>query len=44
MSAKKQYRAPRLIVYGDVEEITREANLENADTPEGVPGTAFPVT
>jgi hypothetical protein len=39
-SKQKHYRAPALVVHGDVEAITREANLENADTPEGVPDTA----
>jgi hypothetical protein len=39
-SKQKHYRAPALVVHGDVEDITREANPANADTPEGVPDTA----
>jgi len=41
-SKQKHYRAPALVVHGDVEDITREADQENADTPQGVPDTANP--
>jgi hypothetical protein len=34
-SEKKLYSAPRLIVHGDVEEITRNSNALNCDTPCG---------
>ena len=41
-SKQKHYRAPALVVHGDVEDITREADFENSDVPEGVPDTANP--
>ena len=43
-SKQKQYRAPALVVHGDVENITREADQENLDTPVGNDDTddAFP--
>jgi len=39
---KKSYSKPQLIVHGNVEEITLAGNLNNSDTPEGNPDTAFP--
>jgi len=41
-SKQKQYRAPALVVHGDVEDITREADLENSDMPDGTPNDANP--
>jgi len=40
---KKLYTTPELIVHGDVEKITLRGAAENADTPAGVPDTAFPL-
>lgn len=42
-SKKKAYLAPELTVHGNVEQLTLESNLANADTPSGVPDSAFPV-
>jgi hypothetical protein len=42
-SKQKQYRAPALVVHGDVEDITRDADQENLDTPVGTAtNTAIP--
>lgn len=42
MEAEKQeYVAPRLVVYGNVEEITQEAGVVNADLPHGPNNTAY---
>jgi hypothetical protein len=38
---KKTYNEPKLATYGDVEEITLQGHMENADTPEGINNTAF---
>lgn len=38
---KKLYVEPRLVVYGDVEEITQNGHQPNADVPGGNDGTAY---
>lgn len=43
-SEKQAYVAPRLVIYGRVEDITRSSNQVNADTPAGIPNTAFPTS
>ena len=45
-SKQKHYRAPALVIHGDVEDITREADQENLDTPTGPDDTddAYPVS
>ena len=42
MDKKKVYSTPRLIVHGDVEKITQQGSVPNADTPQGVNNTAYP--
>ena len=39
---KKPYTTPQLTVHGNVEQITLNGGLPNADTPQGVANTAFP--
>jgi hypothetical protein len=39
---KKPYTTPRLTVHGDVEKITLQNGLDNADTPAGANDSAFP--
>jgi hypothetical protein len=36
MEQKKTYSAPELTVYGDVEEITQNGHMTNADSPTGI--------
>ena len=38
------YERPTLVVLGSLQEITKQAGLPNADTPQGNPNTAFPVS
>ena len=38
---KKVYVKPELTVHGDIEKITLNGNLVNADTPSGPNNTAF---
>ena len=38
---KKSYTAPQVITHGNVENITLQGNVANADTPAGTPNTAF---
>jgi hypothetical protein len=38
---KKVYDAPTVAAYGTVQELTRQSNLPNADTPGGTDGTAY---
>ena len=40
---KKNYSQPQLIVHGDVEAITQQGNVTNADMPNGTPNTAYPL-
>lgn len=35
-ATKKSYSEPELTVYGNVEEITQNGTLANADTPNGI--------
>lgn len=39
----KEYIAPKLTILGDVEDITKSADQVNADSPQGIANTAFPV-
>lgn len=41
MNDKKEYSVPQVKMYGSVEEITRQAGVVNADTPNGTPNTAY---
>ena len=43
MTEKKEYETPQLIVHGDVERITLNSTQTNADSPQGIANTAFPV-
>ena len=38
---KKTYSTPKLIVHGDVEKITLQGGMTNADVPNGPNNTAF---
>ena len=38
---KKTYDAPSVVAYGAVQDLTRQANQPNADTPGGSDGTAY---
>ena len=38
---KKPYTTPKMTVHGDIEEITLQGVLQNADVPSGT-NTAFP--
>lgn len=39
---KKPYTTPQLIVHGDVEKITLQGTVANADVPAGNNNTGFP--
>lgn len=39
---KKPYTTPQLTVHGNVEKITLNSSLANADTPSGDNSSAFP--
>lgn len=43
MISKKVYTTPELTVHGNVEKLTLEASSTNADTPQGVPNSAYSV-
>ena len=38
---KKAYDAPSVVAYGPVQDLTRQSNQPNADTPGGSDGTAY---
>lgn len=40
--SKKTYRQPKLTSFGNVEAITLQGTIANADTPRGTVNTAFP--
>lgn len=39
---KKPYTKPQLTIHGNVEQITLQGGLPNADIPQGPANTAFP--
>ncbi len=43
-NAKQSYSEPKLIVHGDVEQITQQAGAANSDVQPGIANTAFPLT
>lgn len=43
MTSKKVYLPPELTIHGNVEQITLAASATNADSPEGIADTAYPV-
>jgi hypothetical protein len=38
------YERPEVTDYGTLLDLTEASNLKNADTPAGVPNTAFPTS
>jgi hypothetical protein len=41
-SPKRLYKAPVVVDYGDVAELTMQGNVQNADLPQGSSNTAYP--
>jgi hypothetical protein len=41
---RKPYETPEMVVYGDVEVLTNQGSLQNADLPAGASGSALTPT